>query len=63
MLGVGPESFTETGYQLFRVLVTALIALGMFGFSVAVSSSRYLETDVAGVDGQDVRSNDSIFRI
>ncbi len=38
MVGVGPEHFTRG----FRVLVTALILLGMAGFCVALAASNYL---------------------
>jgi hypothetical protein len=42
MVGVGPEQFTASSYQTFRFLVTAMIALGMAGFGIALSASSLL---------------------
>jgi hypothetical protein len=36
MISVGPQQFTEDAYRNFRLLVTALIALGMLGFGLTV---------------------------
>jgi serine/threonine protein kinase len=50
MVEVGPDEFTS-GYQGFRLLVTALIGLGMLGFCVAVSVSGVLGRCVAALSG------------
>ncbi len=51
MVGVGPDEFTS-GYQGFRLLVTLLIGLGMFGFGAALMlSSRLRETAAAMTGG------------
>ena len=42
MIGVGPEEFAE-GYRTFRVLVTALIALGMAGLGITLAVNRHLQ--------------------
>jgi hypothetical protein len=42
MIAVGPEQFAGASYRTFRLLVTGLIALGMFGFSVALTASAQL---------------------
>jgi serine/threonine protein kinase len=47
MVGAGPEEFTAASYRDFRVLVTALILLGMAGFTVAVGASNLLGKVVA----------------
>jgi serine/threonine protein kinase len=48
MVFVGPEEFTS-GYRSFRLLVTALIALGMVGFGVAVGLSGLLGQTVTAL--------------
>ena len=50
MVGVGPEEFKE-GYRPFRLLVTALIALGMAGLGVAMTVSRRLHEMLAALRG------------
>jgi eukaryotic-like serine/threonine-protein kinase len=51
MVGVGPDEFAG-GYRGFRLLVTLLIGLGMFGFGAAVAlSSRLRETAAAMTGG------------
>ena len=44
MIDVGPEAFAadRTSYRTFRLLVTALIALGMVGFGIAVGVTNQL---------------------
>jgi hypothetical protein len=42
MVGVGPEQFTPSGYRTFRLLVAALLALGMTGLGVASTVSAAL---------------------
>ena len=42
MIAVGPEQFTAASYRSFRLLVTALIGLGMIGFGVAVLTRQQL---------------------
>jgi sulfite exporter TauE/SafE len=45
MIGVGPETFQAASYQTFRLLVTALIGLGMLGLGVAIAvTSRLRQT-------------------
>ncbi len=51
MVGVGPEEFTKAGYRTFRLLVTALIALGMAGLGVAMAVSRLLNDTLAALTG------------
>ncbi len=51
MVGVGPEEFSRTGYRTFRVLVTALIALGMTGLGVAMAVSRLLHETLTALTG------------
>jgi hypothetical protein len=54
MVGVGPDSqFTEASYRTFRVLVTALIGLGMLGFCAALSTSRHLQQILNAIIGAD----------
>jgi hypothetical protein len=48
MIGVGPET---SGYRAFRLLVTALIALGMAGFGVAVMANNLLSRTVSVLGG------------
>jgi hypothetical protein len=54
MVAVGPEEFRE-GYRPFRVLVTALIALGMTGLGVAMALSRRLHETLAALTGGERR--------
>jgi hypothetical protein len=51
---VGPDEFA-TGYQGFRLLVTLLIALGMFGFGAAVTLSNRLRETAAALTGGERR--------
>jgi serine/threonine protein kinase len=51
MIGVGPEEFSTEGYRAFRLLVTALIALGMAGLGVAMTMSRLLREVLAAFTG------------
>src|SRR5262249_53590698 len=55
MVGVGPEEFSPAGYRTFRVLVTALIALGMAGLGVAMMVSRLLRDVLAAWTGDEPR--------
>jgi serine/threonine protein kinase len=54
MVGVGPEEFRE-GYRTFRLLVTALIALGMLGLGVTTRVSRLLQDTLTALIGIDRR--------
>src|SRR5205085_9953182 len=54
MVGVRPEEFRE-GYGPFRLLVTALIALGMTGLGVAMAVSRRLRETLAALTGGEPR--------
>ena len=51
MIGVGPESFQTADYQTFRLLVTALIALGMVGLGVAIAVTSRLRQTLAILNG------------
>ncbi|MBL8795083.1 MAG: serine/threonine protein kinase [Planctomycetia bacterium] len=51
MIAVGPEDFAS-GYQGFRLLLTALIGLGMLGFWTAVAVSGLLQQTFAALTGQ-----------
>jgi serine/threonine protein kinase len=51
MVGVGPEEFSKAGYRTFRMLVTALIALGMTGLGVAMAVCRRLHETLAALTG------------
>jgi hypothetical protein len=51
MVDVGPEAFTPSSYRTFRLLVTALIALGMFGLGVAMLVSGRLTQTLAAFTG------------
>jgi serine/threonine protein kinase len=51
LVGMGPEQFTSSSYQSFRFLVTALIALGIMGFGVALSASRFLNQTLTAFVG------------
>jgi hypothetical protein len=42
MVGVGPEHLSSAGYGPFRLLVTALLGVGMVGLGVAVAVSSVL---------------------
>jgi hypothetical protein len=42
LVGVGPEQFTPSAYRTFRLLVAALLALGMTGLGVASTVSAAL---------------------
>ncbi len=50
MVGIGPEEFSS-GYRTFRVLVTALIALGMAGLGVTMQVSRRLQETLTALTG------------
>ena len=47
MLSVGPEDFTPSSYRTFRLLVTALLALGMVGLLLAILAGQELRQAVA----------------
>ncbi len=49
MVAVGPEQ--AASYGVFRILVTALIALGMLGFGLALATSSRIERCVAAFTG------------
>src|SRR5262249_18069041 len=51
LVGVGPEQFSPASYQTFRLLVTALIALGMAGFGLALSASGFLNQTLTAFQG------------
>jgi serine/threonine protein kinase len=51
MIGVSPEEFSQAEYRTFRLLVTALIALGMAGLGVAMTISRLLHEVLAALTG------------
>jgi hypothetical protein len=51
LVGVGPEQFSPASYQTFRLLVTALIALGMAGFGLALSASGFLNQTLTAFRG------------
>jgi serine/threonine protein kinase len=51
MVGIGPEEFSEGHYRTFRVLVTALIALGMAGLGVTMQVSRRLHETLTALTG------------
>jgi serine/threonine protein kinase len=51
MVGVGPEQFTPEGYRDFRILVSALILLGMAGFAIALSASGFLGRTYVALTG------------
>jgi serine/threonine protein kinase len=52
MVQVGPEEFVAGNYQTFRVLVTALIALGMAGFGIALLVSNRLSQTLTALTGK-----------
>jgi serine/threonine protein kinase len=52
MVQVGPEEFVAGNYHTFRVLVTALIALGMAGFGVALLVSNQLSQTLTVLTGK-----------
>jgi hypothetical protein len=54
MVGIGPEEFSS-GYRTFRVLVTALIALGMAGLGVTMQVSRRLQETLTALTGGERR--------
>jgi hypothetical protein len=55
--GTTLETFTPSGYRTFRLLVTALIALGMFGLGVAMRvSGRLGQILTAFTGGSDNKS-------
>ena len=47
MLSVGPGDFTESNYSAFRLLVTALLAVGMVGLGLAILAGHELRQAVA----------------
>ncbi|HZU37802.1 MAG TPA: serine/threonine-protein kinase [Gemmataceae bacterium] len=51
MVVVGPEQEATSDYATFRVLVTALIALGMVGFGLALATSSRITQCVAAFTG------------
>jgi len=56
MISVGPDQFTVSSYQTFRFLVTALIALGMAGFGIALSASSLLTQTLTVLIGSERRA-------
>jgi hypothetical protein len=59
MASVGPDEEFEAGsYGRFRVLVTALIAAGMLGFTAALSASRQLQHILSALIGSERRRDD-----
>ncbi len=48
LVAVGPET---SGYRTFRLLVTALIALGMAGFGLAIIATGYLTRTLRALGG------------
>ncbi|MBY0524525.1 MAG: serine/threonine protein kinase [Gemmataceae bacterium] len=56
MVSVGPdEQFTMSSYRTFRLLVTALIALGMVGFGAALTASTQLHQILHALVGDERR--------
>ena len=53
VIGVGPEQFTPSAYRTFRVLVAALMALGVLGLGVALAVSSTLGRTLAALTGPD----------
>ncbi|MGL4553871.1 MAG: hypothetical protein ACRC33_22155, partial [Gemmataceae bacterium] len=51
LLGLGPEQFTPASYQVFRVLVTALLAAGMLGLGLAAYTASEVRETVARMTG------------
>jgi serine/threonine protein kinase len=51
MIVVGPEEFSDSSYRSFRLLLTALIALGMLGFWLAVLVSGVLTQTLISLTG------------
>jgi hypothetical protein len=60
MLDVGPEQFGAGGYREFRLLVTALIVLGMAGFVAALWASRFLGETVSAFTGSEPRRGSGV---
>jgi hypothetical protein len=58
MIGAGPDELTDAGYQTFRVLVTALVGLGVLGFSVANAASRCLNQTLSVLGGRQRSTKD-----
>jgi serine/threonine protein kinase len=52
LLGVGPNEFDEGTYRTFRLLVTALLGLGMLGLGIALLVSAELSRTVAVLIGE-----------
>jgi eukaryotic-like serine/threonine-protein kinase len=52
LIEVGPGELDGAGTRSFRVLLTALIVLGMFGFGVALAVSRRLNDTLAVLTGR-----------
>ena len=48
MVTASPHSFAEGEYELFRLLTTALIALGMMGFHLAVKATGLARAALGG---------------
>ncbi len=55
MIGVSGETFEGQDYTTFRLLVTALIALGMLGLGVAILATSRLRQTLATFLGQERR--------
>lgn len=51
MVGIGAEEFDSSEYRTFRLLVTALITLGMTGLGMAMVVSRRLNETLAALTG------------
>jgi len=59
MVVVSPDEEFKGSYRMFRILVTALIVLGMLGFTVALSASRQLQQIFAALIGSERRRDNS----
>lgn len=55
MIGEGPDSFERADYQTYRLLVTALIGLGMLGLGVAIAVTGRLRQTLAVLTGSQRR--------
>jgi serine/threonine protein kinase len=59
MVVVSPDAEFKGSYRMFRILVTALIVLGMLGFTVSLSASRQLQQIFAALIGSERRRDSS----
>jgi eukaryotic-like serine/threonine-protein kinase len=55
MIGEGPDSFRKADYQTYRLVVTALIGMGMFGLGVAIAVTGRLRETLAVLTGSQRR--------